>query len=57
MNIMRVEAKHGRVDTETTDALVLLLCEGGGIAQGKGRWVILDRRSEGHFMNFTVKGV
>jgi leucyl aminopeptidase len=41
MNIMRVEAKQGRVDTETTDALVLLLCEGEGLPKEDG--AILDR--------------
>jgi leucyl aminopeptidase len=41
MNIMRVEAKQGRVDSETTDALVLLLCEGEGLPKEDG--AILDR--------------
>ena len=27
MNIMRVHAKQGRVDTDRTEALVILLCE------------------------------
>src|SRR5574337_2018402 len=41
MNIMSVAAKQGRVDTETTDALVLLLCEGEGLPREDG--LILDR--------------
>src|SRR5574337_1614919 len=41
MNIMSVAAKQGRVDTETTDALVLLFCEGEGLPKEDG--VILDR--------------
>ncbi|HSA87964.1 MAG TPA: leucyl aminopeptidase [Nitrospira sp.] len=41
MNRMRVEAKPGRVDTVTTDALVLLFCEGEELPQEDG--VILDR--------------
>jgi leucyl aminopeptidase len=41
MNIMRVEAKQARVDTETTDALALLICEGEGLPKEDG--VILDR--------------
>lgn len=40
MNIMRVVAKQGRVDTEITDALVLLLCEGEGLPKEDG--MILD---------------
>ncbi len=41
MNIMRVHAKQGRVHTETTDALVLLSCEGDGLPKEDG--TILDR--------------
>lgn len=41
MNSMRVAAKQGRVDTETTDALVLLFCEGEGLP--KEDEAILDR--------------
>lgn len=41
MNVMSVAAKQGRVDTETTDALVLLFCEGEGLPKEDG--VILDR--------------
>ncbi|HEU5408685.1 MAG TPA: hypothetical protein VFU48_13030 [Nitrospira sp.] len=41
MNSIRVEAKQGRVDTVTTDALVLLFCEGEGLPKEDG--VILDR--------------
>ncbi|HEU5406250.1 MAG TPA: M17 family peptidase N-terminal domain-containing protein, partial [Nitrospira sp.] len=41
MNIMRVEAKQARVDTENTNALVLLFCEGEGLPKEEG--VILDR--------------
>lgn len=41
MTIMRVQAKQGRVDTETTDALVLLFCEGEGLPKEDG--AILDR--------------
>jgi leucyl aminopeptidase len=36
MNIMRIEAKQGRVDTEATDALVLLFCEGEGLPKEDG---------------------
>ncbi|MGC4099418.1 MAG: leucyl aminopeptidase [Nitrospira sp.] len=43
MKIMRVEAKQGRVDTETTDALVLLFCEGEGLPKGQEDGAILDR--------------
>jgi leucyl aminopeptidase len=41
MPILRVQAKQGHVDTETTDALVLLLCEGEGLPKEDG--AILDR--------------
>lgn len=41
MTIMRVQAKQGRVDTETTDALVLLFCEGEGLPKEDG--ASLDR--------------
>ncbi|MGQ0555471.1 MAG: leucyl aminopeptidase [Nitrospiraceae bacterium] len=41
MPILRVHAKQGHVDTETTDALVLLLCEGEGLPKEDG--AILDR--------------
>jgi len=41
MPILRVQAKQGRVDTETTDALVLLLCEGEGLPKEDG--AILNR--------------
>ena len=41
MNIMRVQAKQGRVDTETTEALVLLFCEGEGLPKQDG--AILDQ--------------
>lgn len=41
MNIMRVEAKQGPVDTEVTDALVLLFCEGEGLPKEDG--ALLDR--------------
>ena len=41
MNMMRVEAKKGPVDTATTDALVLLSCEGEGLPKQNG--AILDR--------------
>jgi leucyl aminopeptidase len=41
MNMMRVETKQGRVDTEATDALVLLLCEGEGLPKEDG--ASLDR--------------
>jgi len=41
MNSMRVRAKSGRIDTETTDALVLLSCEGEGLAKEDG--AMLDR--------------
>lgn len=40
MNIMRVDAKHGRVDTVATDALVLMFCEGEGLPKDDG--AILD---------------
>ncbi len=41
MDIMRVKPKQGRVDTETTDALVLLHCEGEGLS--KEDTALLDR--------------
>jgi leucyl aminopeptidase len=41
MPILRVHAKQGHVDTETTDALVLLLCEGEGLPKENG--AILDK--------------
>lgn len=41
MNIMRVEAKQGPIDTEVTDALVLLFCEGEGLPKEDG--ALLDR--------------
>ena len=41
MPILRVHAKQGHVDTEATDALVLLLCEGEGLPKEDG--AILDR--------------
>ncbi|NJL16193.1 MAG: leucyl aminopeptidase, partial [Nitrospira sp.] len=41
MNIMRVKPKQGRVDTETTDALVLLHCEGEGLSKEDA--ALLDR--------------
>ena len=41
MQKIRVHAKQGHVDTETTDALVLLLCEGEGLPKEDG--AILDR--------------
>ena len=45
MNIMRVEAKERPIDTETTDALVLLSCEGEGLPKQDG--AILDRALAG----------
>ncbi len=41
MNIMRVKAKQGRVDTEATDALVLLFCDAEGLPKEDG--ALLDR--------------
>ncbi len=45
MHIMRVEPKQGRVDSETTDALVLLHCEGEGLSKEDG--ALLDRSLSG----------
>ncbi len=33
MNIMQIDTKHGRVDTETTEALVLTHCEGEALSK------------------------
>ena len=57
MKIMRVEAKHGRVDTETTDALVLLFVKGKVCPRERtmGRFSI--GCSEGHSMSSSIKGV
>ncbi|MDK2744245.1 MAG: leucyl aminopeptidase [Nitrospira sp. BO4] len=41
MQIMRVEPKQGRVNTEMTDALVILHCEGAGWSKEDG--AVLDR--------------
>jgi len=41
MNIMRIKPKQGRVETELTDALVILHCEGEGLSQVNT--VVLDR--------------
>ncbi|MBX3349087.1 MAG: leucyl aminopeptidase [Nitrospira sp.] len=41
MNIMRVHAKQGRVDTDRTEALVILLCEDDSLATSEG--AVLDR--------------
>ncbi|HBH78928.1 MAG TPA: leucyl aminopeptidase, partial [Nitrospira sp.] len=41
MDIMRVHAKHGCVDTDRTEALVILLCEDDSLATSDG--AVLDR--------------